>query len=154
MRRSEKFRGYRTHGRGKKAGRGAGMRGGRGNAGLHKHKYITVVKNDPKHFGRYGFTRPKSPLERPPTTINVSQLEERLDRFQKEGIAKKTQDRIEVDLSSAGIEKLLGSGKLQIPLYVKVKEASERAKSKVEDAGGEVLLSGEKSIKENISEAE
>ena len=30
--RTEKFRGSRTHGRGKKSGRGAGKRGGKGNA--------------------------------------------------------------------------------------------------------------------------
>lgn len=153
MRRSTKFRGHRTHGRGKKAGRGAGKRGGRGNAGLHKHKYITVVKYDPKHFGRYGFTRPKSPSERPSTVINVCQLEEQLDSLRKKGIAKKVGDKIEVDLNSAGIGKLLGSGKLRIKLHIKVKEASDRAKSKVEGAGGKVLLS-ENATKENTSEAE
>ncbi len=37
--RTRKFRGLRTHGRGIKAGRGAGKQGGRGNAGLHKYKF-------------------------------------------------------------------------------------------------------------------
>ena len=52
---TQKFRGSRTHGRGKKAGRGAGKHGGHGNAGLHKHKYIHMLKFDPMHFGRHGF---------------------------------------------------------------------------------------------------
>ena len=141
MGRTEKFRGSRTHGRGKKAGRGAGKRGGRGNAGLHKHKYITVVKFDPTHFGRHGFTRPKLPSEKTTITINVGQLEGHLDTFLDKGIAKKVGKRIEVDLSLAKIDKLLGSGRLQTPLKIKVDCASERAKTKVEDAGGEILLS-------------
>ena len=42
---TDKYRGSRTHGRGKKAGRGAGKRGGKGNAGLLKHKYISIIKS-------------------------------------------------------------------------------------------------------------
>ena len=153
MGKTEKFRGSRTHGRGKKAGRGAGKRGGRGNAGLHKHKYITTVKYDPKHFGRYGFTRPKLPSEKTVKTINVGQLEESLEKFQKKGYAKIAGKNIEVDLNSAGIDKLLGSGKLKKSLQIKVYDASKLAKSQVEDAGGKVLLS-KKVIEENTSEAE
>src|SRR5438477_64347 len=55
--RTRKLRGSRTHGRGKKHGRGAGGRGGTGNAGLHKHKFKSMIKYDPEHFGRHGFTR-------------------------------------------------------------------------------------------------
>jgi large subunit ribosomal protein L15 len=54
---TKKFRGSRTHGRGKKAGRGAGLRGGRGNAGLLKHRYMYMIKNMPNHFGKQGFKR-------------------------------------------------------------------------------------------------
>jgi large subunit ribosomal protein L15 len=154
MGRTEKFRGSRTHGRGKKAGRGAGKRGGRGNAGLHKHRYITVVKSDPKHFGRHGFTRPKMPREKPPVTINVGQLEERLENYIKKGMAKKTKDRFEVDLSSAKIDKLLGSGKLQTPMRITVNEASSKAKSKVEEAGGEVIISKKEERAGKTQEAE
>lgn len=153
MGRTEKHRASRTHGRGKKAGRGAGKRGGRGNAGLHKHKFMSTVKYDPKHFGRYGFKRPKPPSERGPKTINVGQLEERLETFIEKGYAKKAGERTEVDLTSAGIDKLLGSGKLKKPLQIKVSEASKMAKSKVEGAGGKVLIASE-AIEENTSEAE
>jgi large subunit ribosomal protein L15 len=154
MGRTEKHRGSRTHGRGKKAGRGAGKRGGRGNAGLHKHKYMSVIKYDPGHFGRYGFKRPKLPYEGKSKIINVGQLEERLDNFLKKGYAKKKGDKTEVDLSSAGIDKLLGSGRLNKALQIKVNYASERAKSKVKEAGGEILLSEEKATEENTLEAE
>src|SRR6266571_3554388 len=49
--RTRKLRGSRTHGRGKKHGRGAGGRGGTGMAGLHKHKFKWMIKYDPEHFG-------------------------------------------------------------------------------------------------------
>ncbi len=56
--RTQKFRGRcRTHGRGKKSGRGKGKRGGTGNAGLHKHKIMYMLKYMPDHFGRHGFVR-------------------------------------------------------------------------------------------------
>lgn len=45
--RTNKFRGRRTHGRGKKSGRGAGKMGGHGNAGLLKHKFMWVLKTIP-----------------------------------------------------------------------------------------------------------
>jgi large subunit ribosomal protein L15 len=140
MGRTEKHRASRTYGRGKKAGRGAGKRGGRGNAGLHKHKYISTVKYDPKHFGRYGFKRPKSPSERSLRTINVGQIDEQLDKFIKKGYAKKVGNKIELDLSKAKIDKLLGSGNLTESLIIRVDFASEKAKSKVADAGGEIKL--------------
>lgn len=154
MRKCEKRRASRTYGRGKKAGRGAGKRGGRGNAGLHKHKYITTVKYDPKHFGRYGFKRPKLPYENKPKTINVFQLEQKLDNFLEKGYATKKGNKILIDLSSAGYDKLLGSGIIKRSLDVKVDYASERAVSKVQDAGGQVLSGSEEDSEEVIQEAE
>jgi len=59
--RTRKLRGSRTHGRGKKHGRGAGGRGGTGNAGLHKHKFKWMIKYDPEHFGPRGFFRHAQP---------------------------------------------------------------------------------------------
>ncbi len=59
----KKFRGSRTFGWGShKNRRGRGNRGGAGNAGVHKHKYIRFVKLAKKGeylFGKHGFTRPK-----------------------------------------------------------------------------------------------
>ena len=112
--RTSKFRGSRMHGRGKKAGRGAGLRGGRGNAGLHKHKYISVVKYMPDHFGHHGFKRPQSVVACN-RTMNLSELELNIDSLMKEGFAEKKDGRIIIDLTKAGIDKLLGSGKISTP---------------------------------------
>jgi len=116
-----------THGRGKKAGRGAGLRGGRGNAGLNKHKYMYMVKYMPDHFGRHGFKRPQSILKKD-NCINVGQLEERFPGVKI------------IDLDKEGFDKLLGAGKLNSSYNVKVKKASEKAVEKIKENGGEVTL--------------
>jgi len=96
--RTNKFRGSRYHGRGKKAGRGAGKRGGRGNAGLNKHKVMTRLKYMPGHWGMHGFNRHPS-LRTVNSSINVGVVSE---------IA--TEDKI--DLTELGYDKLLGSGQI------------------------------------------
>ncbi len=59
----KKFRGSRTCGKGREnRHRGGGNRGGRGNAGMLKHKYIKAIKLAKRglyEIGKSGFTRPK-----------------------------------------------------------------------------------------------
>ena len=116
-----------THGKGKKGGRGAGLRGGRGNAGLLKHRYVYMIKNMPDHFGRHGFKRPQGVIKKD-KTINVGELE---DKFP----SKK-----DIDLEKEGFDKLLGGGKLNSKLKIKVDSASEKAIEKIKEKGGEVVL--------------
>jgi len=136
---TKKFRGSATHGRGKKGGRGAGLRGGRGNAGLLKHKWTYMIKYMPNHFGRHGFKRPQSVVKKV-KTINVGQLEKMFP-------GKNT-----VDLEKEGFDKLLGGGSLNSKLKIKVNSASEKAIKKVEDRGGEVILLSEKRVEEAVNE--
>jgi len=136
--RTRKLRGSRTHGRGKKHGRGAGGRGGTGNAGLHKHKFKWMIKYDPEHFGRHGFTRHAQIVS--VVAIDLEDLGRRLGEFEAAGHAKKDNARIDVNLTAAGIDKLLGSGRVAIPMRITVAKASEAALAKVAGAGGEVVL--------------
>jgi len=115
----------RYHGRGKKAGRGAGKRGGRGNAGMNKHRVMTRIKYMPKHWGMHGFNRHPS-LRTVYVTANVGQLDEMAN------------GESSVDLTSMGIDKLLGSGQVRSGLTVIVEHASARAVEKIEAAGGSV----------------
>jgi large subunit ribosomal protein L15 len=137
MGRSRKFRGKRTHGRGHKAGRGAGLRGGRGNAGLHKHKYMHLLKYMPDHFGGHGFKRHPS-LANKKVSINISEIEERLGEFVEMGVAKEEKDMVSIDLSSIGVDKLLGRGSVRRKMTIIVPEASSKAESKIVEAGGAV----------------
>jgi large subunit ribosomal protein L15 len=136
-RRTEKYRGGRTHGRGKKGGRGAGLRGGKGNAGLHKHKYIYTVKYDPQHFGRHGFKRHPS-LHEDKETINVGTVQSELPKYMEYGLAKKEDKDLVVDLTQSKYTKLLGGGTIKTPVTIRVLEATATARQKVEAAGGKV----------------
>ncbi len=137
--RDKKFLGSRTHGRGKKAGRGAGKRGGRGNAGLHKHKYIKTVKYLPNHFGRFGFKRPQVVVGAK-ISINLYAVDEKLDGLIKEGKVKKVKNNYELNLDELGYDKLLGSGVITKPVKITIKEATEKAISKIKDAGGKINI--------------
>lgn len=133
--RAKKFRGNHTHGRGKKAGRGAGLRGGRGRAGANKHRYLMLQLLGGKHahtaakpWGRIGFkyrTRDGNPK---PQSINVGEL------------ALVFAGKSEIDLTAAGYGKLLGSGNVGHKYTIKVESASEGAVEKVKAAGGSVVM--------------
>jgi large subunit ribosomal protein L15 len=116
-----------THGRGKKAGRGAGLRGGRGNAGLLKHRHMYMTKNMPDHFGRHGFKRPKS-VVKTDKIVNIGKLEELFP------------DKKTINLTEEGYTKLLGGGEINSKVKITVNSASEAAIEKIKKAGGEIVL--------------
>jgi len=128
--RTRKFRGLRTHGRGIKAGRGAGKQGGRGNAGLHKYKFKSMLIYAPDHFGRHGFKRPPEIVESH-GAVNVGELDELLPLLRAAQAVTEEADAIVADLSKLGIDRLLGSGETERPWKVTVVHATERARSKV-----------------------
>ena len=131
------MRGSRTHGRGKKAGRGAGLIGGRGMAGYGKTGKIGMLKFDRNYFGRHGFKRPQCMVEAN-STINVSELEEHADRFVAMGFGTKEGDTYNINLTDAGIDKLLGSGTIGVAVNVTVAQASAGAREKIESSGGSI----------------
>lgn len=131
------MRGSRTHGRGKKAGRGAGLIGGHGMAGYGKTGKIGMLKFDRNYFGRHGFKRPQCMVEAN-STINVSELEEHADRFVAMGFGTKEGDTYNINLTDAGIDKLLGSGTIGVAVNVTVAQASAGAREKIESSGGSI----------------
>lgn len=128
--RTRKFRGLRTHGRGWKAGRGAGKRGGRGNAGLHKHKFKSFLIYCPDHFGRHGFKRPQEAIDYP-VAVNVGELKGLIPRLEEKGMLKREADGFSADLGGIGIDRLLGGGHVEGTWKVKVGHASKIARQKV-----------------------
>ena len=122
--RTNKFRGSRYHGRGKKAGRGAGKRGGRGNAGLNKHKVMTRLKYMPGHWGMHGFNRHPG-LRVVNTSINLGEVSEMAEEDS-------------IDLGEICYDTLLLRVSIDRALKITVSEASARAIEKVEAAGGSV----------------
>jgi large subunit ribosomal protein L15 len=133
--RAKRFRGNHTHGRGKKAGRGAGLRGGRGRAGANKHRYLMLQLLGGKHehtaarpWGRIGFKYRSRDGNPRPETVNVGEL------------AVRFPGQTDLDLGKLGIGKLLGSGEVAGKYTIKVEAASDGAVEKVKAAGGLVVL--------------
>ena len=124
--RTNKFRGSRYHGRGKKSSRGAGKRGGRGNAGINKHRLLTRLKYMPRHWGMHGFNRHPS-LRKVNISINLQELQD-------------MEHGDTVNLGELGYDKLLGKGKMNRAMNIIVAKASAHAISKVESAGGTVTI--------------
>lgn len=121
-------RGQRTHGRGRKGGRGKGLRGGKGNAGLHKHKYASTVIKEAQGiqmFGRHGFKRPLVVVVAD-APLNVGDLSERFP------------GQSSIDLGRHGYTKLLGAGEVRTAFQVTVEAASQGAVQKIQAAGGRV----------------
>ncbi|HUR62187.1 MAG TPA: uL15 family ribosomal protein [Candidatus Thermoplasmatota archaeon] len=132
---AKKMRGNHTHGRGKKAGRGAGLRGGRGRAGANKHRYLMLQVLGGKHehtraipWGRVGFKYRSRDGNPKPEHVNVGDL------------ALRFPGQADIDLAAAGIGKLLGSGAIAHKVSIKVDQASPGAIEKVKAAGGQVTV--------------
>jgi large subunit ribosomal protein L15 len=128
--RTRKFRGLRTHGRGIKAGRGAGKQGGRGNAGLHKYKFKSMLIYAPDHFGRHGFKRPPEIVANP-TSINVGELDALVPMLEAAKAVTTSEKGAVADLSKIGIDRLLGGGAVTRAWSVYVAHATKHAKDKV-----------------------
>ncbi len=137
-RKYHKHRGQRNQGYGSPHNhRGAGSRGGRGNAGSKKHKWSWFSKNKPGYFGRRGFKRPPSVIYQE-KSINVGELDSRLEKLEKENKVKSKGKKYYINLNDLGFDKLLGSGKVRNPLVIKVDKYSPKALEKIEGAGGRI----------------
>jgi large subunit ribosomal protein L15 len=85
-----------------------------------------MLKYDPDHFGRDPF-RPPRYYDRPNSWLNVGDLD---------ALAGKSNS---LDLSSMGVQKLLGSGRVNGSYEVKVEFFTKKAQAKIEAAGGKVV---------------
>jgi large subunit ribosomal protein L15 len=122
--------------------RKSGARGGFGAVGMHKHKWIWVLKYAPNWYGKHGFTRPPEIVPRI-NAINVGELDELAKQLISRNLAYKEDNKIVIDVASMGCNKVLGRGRVTLPLKVITKSITENARRKIEEAGGEVVLLGE-----------
>ena len=127
----------RTRGRGHKKGRGAGLRGGRGNAGCHKTKRI-MYERVGRVWGAHGFKRPQT-VVMANNAINLKVIEESAAEWVNQGNASKKGKIVSIDLKEMGYDKLLGTGVPSQAYKITISAASAKAVEKVEAAGGEVI---------------
>jgi len=118
--------------------RGAGSRGGRGNAGSSKHHAVKMRILYGNYLGKTGFKRHRSIITRY-STINVGDIEKKFSSLLEAGVLKKSGSKYSIDLSELNIEKVLGAGELSHPIEVKAHTFSAKAIQKIEGAGGKVI---------------
>lgn len=125
-----RMRGSKTHGWGmKKKHRGAGSRGGRGKAGMWKHKKSWRIRYDPDYLSKTkGF---KVPIE---VKQNIKTI-----TLKDVDILAKNLNKTEIDVSQLGFDKVLSSGRLTQALTIKANKIVEKAKEKIEKAGGKAI---------------
>jgi len=136
-------RGSRTHGGGShKNRRGAGHRGGRGNAGRDKHEQHL---HEP--LGKHGFSRPEEATE-DVAEVDLQTLDEDIALLAAEGVAEETDDGYRVDARDVAADghevdvvKVLGTGQLYARLEVVADAFTEPAREAIEAEGGDAVLS-------------
>ena len=132
-------RGSKTHSWGAmKKHRGAGNRGGRGNAGTGKRSDCKKpsVWAIPNFYGKNGFT----PITRKEVcACNIESLERNHHKLLKEGIIKDEKGVYTVDLQQLGIDKLLSKGQPTKKWSITAKYASANAVEKIKEKGGNVV---------------
>ena len=135
-------RGSRTHGGGThKNRRGAGHRGGRGDAGRDKHEF-----HNHEPLGKSGFKRPQK-VQEEVTEIDVRELDEDATLLAADGLADVEGGAFHIDVRDvvddghdADVVKVLGGGQVRNELVLTADDFSDAAAEKVEDAGGSVEL--------------
>ncbi|NMJ87254.1 MAG: 50S ribosomal protein L15 [Thaumarchaeota archaeon] len=133
LRKSRRLRGSRTHGWGQIGQhRAAGHKGGHGKAGLHKHHWTRTVLFQERYFGTPGFHNPTEKITK--TWTNVGNLDTIFAKYGKVEDGKNI-----LNLISLGFGKLLGAGNVHNKYTIVVNAFAKNAKTKVENAGGEVL---------------
>jgi large subunit ribosomal protein L15 len=136
-RKTRRLRGTRCHGWGRSGQhRDSGMQGGHGNAGWKRHRWSSVIRYG-WEIGKTGFTPVN---QKPQRAINIDELTLTLQTLAEQGKTKPSGYRTEIDLGQIGYTKLLGKGKVTQPLRIIVAQCTEKAASKISQAGGEVVL--------------
>lgn len=137
---SSRHRGSWTHGTGeKKKHRGAGSRGGRGNAGSGKRgdakkPSYWKIKN---FVGKHGFINATS---KELNSISISQLNTNIEKLVVMGNAIKDKETFKINLADIGVQKLLGTGFPKFTFEIVVKSATAGAIKKIESLKGSVSL--------------
>ncbi len=129
-RQKKNYLGTRSFGRGDtKNRRGSGNRGGRGKAGICKHKWTWAAKYAKDYYGKHGFVRPVKKKKLP--VVHLYELNMKAARKELEEKEGKFFFRFQ--------GKVLGTGMLSFPVSVKAVQWSKKAEEKIKAAGGEIV---------------
>lgn len=135
-----KLMGHTTHGWGsRKKRRGAGSRGGRGNAGSGKRAGQKKTNPEARLIGQNrGFTSKSRTQEK---AINLGYFtKDKVNQLVAQGLAKKEGDHFNINLEDLGYNKLLGTGKVELKLKITVPKCSAQVEEKIKSKGGEIIV--------------
>jgi large subunit ribosomal protein L15 len=139
---TKKFRGTRTCGGGThKNRRGAGNRGGRGKCGACKHHAVRAFLRG-YTYGKHGFKRPQKVISGT-NTVNIGELDGRVPELLRTGVAEQKDGVVHIDAGRLGINKVLGTGKVNQSMMVTAPAFSATAITKIESAGGTAVIPSE-----------
>ncbi len=123
------YLGHRSHGRGNvKNRRGSGNRGGRGMAGVDKHKWSWATANITGcYFGKWGFVRPN---KKTVDVVNLFYINQKAlaNQLEKKG------GKYHFDFKG----KILGTGSVTVPLTIRAIAWSKSVEKKLSSAGGQI----------------
>ena len=129
-----KFRGTRTCGGGThKNRRGAGNRGGRGQAGWRDHNFTRFYLLG-KTEGKHGFVCKTSVTYE---VLDIGDIDQMVPDLLARGIATQNGDVIILDAAQIGVEKVLGGGRVTHKLEITAKSFSARAIAQEKEQGGQ-----------------
>ncbi len=137
-RKVHKLRAHVSSGGGhRKKRRGAGSRGGRGNAGSGKRASHKVAGSSRK-LGSHGFTsHSRNNIGR---AVNVSYFTvSKLDALVMAGSVTKQGEMYAVDLKKLGFGKLLGTGSVHAKIAFSSAVCTAKAEEKIKKAGGSIV---------------
>ena len=124
------YLGHRSHGRGNvKNRRGSGNRGGRGMAGVDKHKWSWATKNvGPSYFGKTGFTKPNP--SKVVKLVHLYDINQKavLNKLEKKG------GKYHFDFNG----KVLATGSVTVPLVIRAASWSKNVEKKLGETGGSI----------------
>ena len=123
------YLGHKSHGRGNcKNRRGSGNRGGRGMAGVDKHKWSWAMNIGPTYFGKHGFVRPNKEVRI--DTVNLYQIN------QEAVLSKLPKKEGKFHFEFKG--KVLATGNVSLPLHIQAYAWSKSVERKLKEHGGEI----------------
>jgi large subunit ribosomal protein L15 len=133
LRKHRRMRGSRTQGYGRIGQhRDSGSKGAR-KVGRHKHLWSLVCNEKVPYFGKHGFHSPQA-LHHKENVINLTKLDQLVTT------------ETNINLTSMGYTKLLGTGKITKALIITIPTASKTAQEKIKQAGGKLIIETEREI--------
>jgi large subunit ribosomal protein L27Ae len=137
---SRKKRGHVSCGHGR-IGKHRKHPGGRGNAGGQHHHRVLMDKFHPGYFGKVGMRQFHVLRNRNYCpSINVDKIFNAAGPGVYEAAKDGDGKAPVIDLVKLGYFKLLGNGRINVPVIVKAKYFSKLAEKKIKEAGGACLL--------------